>query len=216
MWVNTNGIPFWLVGAPPILVYFSWDWDVHWGYGILTQGHFGVGLLDCLIVSLPECKMALGVSKTNPTIPKHKHPCIRAKQKSSQATTTEQPANLSNQPAGQPANRPTARPHDRGWTSHQATSHQSRKSAASEVMRWALCALCFVLSHGVARDTSRGFPYPPDTRPEGCRKFKRCRKGQRVRYRDHAMFDLPPLPSFSEVVEASRHASEFSMKLSIM
>ena len=22
------------VGAPPILVYFSGDWDVHWGYGI--------------------------------------------------------------------------------------------------------------------------------------------------------------------------------------
>ena len=27
------------VGAPPILVYFGWDWDVHWGYGILTHGH---------------------------------------------------------------------------------------------------------------------------------------------------------------------------------
>ena len=26
-------------GAPPILVYFSGDWDVHWGYGILTHGH---------------------------------------------------------------------------------------------------------------------------------------------------------------------------------
>ena len=26
------------VGAPPILVYFSWDWDVHWGYGILIHG----------------------------------------------------------------------------------------------------------------------------------------------------------------------------------
>ena len=22
------------VGAPPILVYFSWDWDVHWGYDL--------------------------------------------------------------------------------------------------------------------------------------------------------------------------------------
>ena len=29
------------VGAPPILVYFSGDWDVHWGYGILTHGQFG-------------------------------------------------------------------------------------------------------------------------------------------------------------------------------
>ena len=26
------------IGAPPILVYFSGDWDVHWGYGILTHG----------------------------------------------------------------------------------------------------------------------------------------------------------------------------------
>ena len=27
------------VGAPPILVYVSGDWDVHWGYGLLTHGH---------------------------------------------------------------------------------------------------------------------------------------------------------------------------------
>ena len=27
------------VGAPPMLVYFSVDWDVHWGYGILTHSH---------------------------------------------------------------------------------------------------------------------------------------------------------------------------------
>ena len=27
------------VGAPPILVHFSGDWDVHWGYDILTHGH---------------------------------------------------------------------------------------------------------------------------------------------------------------------------------
>ena len=26
------------VGAPPILVYFNGDWDVHWGCGILTHG----------------------------------------------------------------------------------------------------------------------------------------------------------------------------------
>ena len=30
LWVKTN------VGAPPILVFFSGDWDAHWGYGILT------------------------------------------------------------------------------------------------------------------------------------------------------------------------------------
>ena len=27
------------VGAPPILVYFVRDWDVHWGHGILTHDH---------------------------------------------------------------------------------------------------------------------------------------------------------------------------------
>ena len=26
-------VPFW-GGAPPILVYFSGDWDVHWGYDL--------------------------------------------------------------------------------------------------------------------------------------------------------------------------------------
>ena len=26
------------MGAPPILVYFSGDWDVHWGNGLLTHG----------------------------------------------------------------------------------------------------------------------------------------------------------------------------------
>ena len=26
------------IGAPPILVYISGDWDVHWGYGLLTHG----------------------------------------------------------------------------------------------------------------------------------------------------------------------------------
>ena len=30
------------VGAPLILVYFSGDWDVHWGYGSLTHGHVSV------------------------------------------------------------------------------------------------------------------------------------------------------------------------------
>ena len=27
------------VGAPPMLVYFSGDGDVHWGYGVLTHSH---------------------------------------------------------------------------------------------------------------------------------------------------------------------------------
>ena len=32
---------FW-VGSPPILVYCSGDWDVHWGYGILTHGQLSL------------------------------------------------------------------------------------------------------------------------------------------------------------------------------
>ena len=32
------------IGAPPILVYFSGDWDVHWGYRMLTRGHMSEGL----------------------------------------------------------------------------------------------------------------------------------------------------------------------------
>ena len=40
-WVKTNGIPFWLAGefTTQFGLYFSGDWDVHWGYGILTHGH---------------------------------------------------------------------------------------------------------------------------------------------------------------------------------
>ena len=34
------------VGAPPILAYFSGDWDVHWGYRILTHGHLAVAQKD--------------------------------------------------------------------------------------------------------------------------------------------------------------------------
>ena len=34
------------VGAPPILVYFSGGWDVHWGYGILTHGQVNMELLE--------------------------------------------------------------------------------------------------------------------------------------------------------------------------
>ena len=29
-------------GAPPILVYFSGERDVHWGYGILTHGQMAL------------------------------------------------------------------------------------------------------------------------------------------------------------------------------
>ena len=31
------------IGAPPILVYFNGDWDVHWGYGVLTNGQLASG-----------------------------------------------------------------------------------------------------------------------------------------------------------------------------
>ena len=37
------------VGAPPILVYFSGDWDVHWGYGLLTHGNVGANQLGALL-----------------------------------------------------------------------------------------------------------------------------------------------------------------------
>ena len=34
------------VGAPPSLVYFSGDWDVHWGYGLLTHGYMVAVVLE--------------------------------------------------------------------------------------------------------------------------------------------------------------------------
>ena len=37
-WGNGRGskpmVPFWGFGAPPMLVYFTGDWDVHWGYDL--------------------------------------------------------------------------------------------------------------------------------------------------------------------------------------
>ena len=38
---NRLGIPFWLVGefTTHFRAFFRGDWDVHWGYGILTRGH---------------------------------------------------------------------------------------------------------------------------------------------------------------------------------
>ena len=35
LWIKTDDFG---VGAPPISVNFSGDWDVHWGSGILTHG----------------------------------------------------------------------------------------------------------------------------------------------------------------------------------
>ena len=42
--VKTNGIPFWLVGkfTTHFRTYFTGDWDVHRGYGLLTHGQIGV------------------------------------------------------------------------------------------------------------------------------------------------------------------------------
>ena len=35
------------IGAPPIIVYFSGDWDVHWTYGVLIHGQVaGLGGSD--------------------------------------------------------------------------------------------------------------------------------------------------------------------------
>ena len=44
---NRFGIPFWLVGdfTTHFRAYFSADWDVYWGYGILTHGRLAVALL---------------------------------------------------------------------------------------------------------------------------------------------------------------------------
>ena len=37
------------VGAPPVLVYFSGDWDVHVGYGVLTHGHVVVVVQELIL-----------------------------------------------------------------------------------------------------------------------------------------------------------------------
>ena len=50
------------VGAPPIFVQFSRDWDVHWGYGILTHGHMG----GCFL-RVPPVFLGLVQSERQPT-----------------------------------------------------------------------------------------------------------------------------------------------------
>ena len=37
LWVKTNGIPFWGRCTTHFRTYFTGDWDVHWGYGLLTH-----------------------------------------------------------------------------------------------------------------------------------------------------------------------------------
>ena len=36
-----------------MLVYFSGDWDVHWGYGLLTHGQIGADTLPILYIGGP-------------------------------------------------------------------------------------------------------------------------------------------------------------------
>ena len=38
-WLSKPMGSYFGVGAPLMFVYFSGDWDVHWGYGSLTHGH---------------------------------------------------------------------------------------------------------------------------------------------------------------------------------
>ena len=60
LWVKTNGTIFG-VGAPPILVYFSGDWDVQWGHGTLTHSHVAIPGSRTLIDSIerPESMEAI-------------------------------------------------------------------------------------------------------------------------------------------------------------
>ena len=40
LWVKTNLVPFWGGCTTHFRTYFSGDWDVHWGHGILSHGLF--------------------------------------------------------------------------------------------------------------------------------------------------------------------------------
>ena len=52
LWVKAVLGSLFGVGALPILVYFSGDWDVHWGYWILTHGQ-----IRMVWVQIPGCGM---------------------------------------------------------------------------------------------------------------------------------------------------------------
>ena len=62
------------VGAPPILVNFSGDWDVHWGYGLLTHGQIPVRLpLDVSSWFSPfEPEILFSRCKVKPAMPAFK------------------------------------------------------------------------------------------------------------------------------------------------
>ena len=52
------------VGAPPILVDFIGDWDVHWGYRVLTHGHITIDLYQHMIVNCtPAVLKHIGADK---------------------------------------------------------------------------------------------------------------------------------------------------------
>ena len=52
------------VGAPPILVYLSGDWNVHWGYGILTHGHLtdGPQFVPSRLCAIASCFLSFRAS----------------------------------------------------------------------------------------------------------------------------------------------------------
>ena len=52
------------LGAPSILVYVSGDWDVHWGYGLLTYGHMSRGA---------KAEVRVGDTEINPPPGRHPH-----------------------------------------------------------------------------------------------------------------------------------------------
>ena len=61
------------IGAPPLLVYFCGDWDVHWGYGILTHGHIPWRPKPSPIVRFTACgisSLAAGTSSWGPPAPR--------------------------------------------------------------------------------------------------------------------------------------------------
>ena len=53
--VGQNGIPFWLVGefATHFSRDFSGDWDVHWGYRVLTHGHLRASFKETPLLGSP-------------------------------------------------------------------------------------------------------------------------------------------------------------------
>ena len=61
-WFNTNGtiLGYLRVGAQPILVYFSWDWDVRWwSYGSATGGRLAHGAKWIHWIQMRRCKPSI-------------------------------------------------------------------------------------------------------------------------------------------------------------